>query len=209
MPLAALFTLACSGAEMTDVGGEELHTSENVEDELQVGSLEQALHAGGGATLPAGGAPIFPGESSNQAGLLTVVWDVQIGTTNSKVSGLHVCWYAPSNPNNFYTTGDPFGCTTIGKDTGTWHRQTCPDAHVVNGYHLKVNPSGTSIDSLAMKCRSLLSTSEVSFPLVGTSTVLIPEIRNCGFPDTSPAGYVSSFTMNASGNRIVAACVLP
>jgi hypothetical protein len=211
---AALITTACAGADSTDLADvdsaelADVDSADFVNDEAEdLGTLEQSLTAGGGSLPFRGKIPIFPTEGSGQAGGLEVVYGVQVGLTNSKVSGLHTCWYRPSNPNNFYTAGDPFGCVTLGKDTATtWTSQTCPDAHAAAGFQVKVQNDGTingKVDTFGLICRSLLSQSTFSFPMVGTSNQLFSQNEVCA------GGYVEGFGMNADGTGVGGSCVLP
>lgn len=195
---AALIATACAGADSADFAEDE------AED---LGTLEQDLTAGGGSLPFRGKIPIFPTEGSGQSGGLEVVYGVQVGLTNNKVSGLHTCWYRPSNPNNFYTAGDPFGCVTLGKDTATqWHIQTCPDAHAAAGFEVRVQNDGTisgRVDTFALVCRSLLSQNTFTFPEVGSSDRLFSQREVCA------GGYVEGFGMNADGTGVGGSCVLP
>lgn len=193
---------ACSGAEADDVDGTDTQV---------LGATGQALHGGGGQLPFRGSRPLFPGEASQPAGSLTLVYAVQIGLTSDHVRSLDVCWYKPSNPDNFFRDGDPTECTTIGQDTATvYHAQICPAGFVASGYELKIAGSGDRIDSMGMTCRSLTDVDDTfGFAMEGSSDRLFSEFLNCQ-PNLTPAkGYIESINMNANGDGVGAQCVLP
>ena len=187
-------------------------------DEAPVESLELGLHAYPGVPLLPwrGQTPQANQQTSNQPGL-NVAYALSIGVTDFNilkvVVGLQVCWYTPSNPNNIYTSGDPFGCTTIGSQTAdSWTTQQCGTNEVVSGYRVGLHEDDDGdvlIGKFATRCRSLTNPSVTrTFGFVGDGNVLFADTLDC----TSHLGqtaYVEYFSSNSPFTGFNGSCVLP
>jgi hypothetical protein len=209
--LLVALTTGCSGA---DAGVE----STTAGDEAPVESLELGLHAFPGVPLLPwrGRPPEANQQNSNQPGL-NVAYRLSIGVVDFNlfklVVGLQVCWYTPSNPNNTYTSGDPFGCTTIGsQQAGSWTTQQCGANEVVSGYRVGLyedDDGDVAIGKFATRCRSLTNPSVTrTFGFVGDGNVLFADTLDC----TSHLGqtaYLEYFSSNSSFSGFNGSCVLP
>lgn len=151
--------------------------------------------------------------TSAQFGFLGVVYAVDIGMTrvctggvfgvgqtcHHQLKGLQVWSYEPTNPNNFFTTGDRTGRSVIGQSVaGSWTRQTCPAGTVMSGY--TIYSRSTRVEKLGLRCRDLISGVNQSLSLVGTTDILFGDFFCCG-------DYVGSLQVNRAGNGMGASCV--
>jgi hypothetical protein len=202
LPFGLLVASGCS----VDSGGEE-------SAEL-VGSADEALHAGGGSLPWRGNIPLFPTQSSAEAGKLTVVYGIDFGMTRvceggvlgqlqkcwHELKGLQVMSYTPSKASNVYTAGDPTYSKVIGQtNAGSWTRQLCPGGSVVSGYDIWAR--SMRVEKLQLKCRNLQTGVQTSpYSPVGSTALLFSEFLSC--PD-----YVGSFSINGNGTGMGAACV--
>jgi hypothetical protein len=204
--LGMLSVAGCSGEGM------ETDLAEASEDEP--GKEQGALRAGGGSLPWRGATPDPIPMTTLQFGKLNVVYSVDIGMTrvctggflgvgqtcHHELRGLQVCQYTPSNPNNFYTAGDPTNCTIVGQGSaGSWTRQTCAGGTVVSGY--SIYSRSTRVEKLGMVCRDLVSGVSNAKPLVGSTDILFGDHLSCG-------DYIGGFQVNRAGNGMQASCVL-
>jgi hypothetical protein len=201
--------LSAAGCALDSAGGED--------DSLESVAAEgQALHSGGGTIPWRGNTPLFPGVSSARAGVLSVISTVDIGMTrvcsggvlgigqecHHELRGLQVWSYAPSNPDNFFRTGDQFWNSIIGQSTaGSWTRVNCPAGTVMSGYD--VWSRSTRIEKMQIKCRDLISGVQqtVGSPVGSTSLLFSQNLASCG-------DYVGSLNTNPKGDGIGGVCVL-
>ena len=196
---------ACGGA------GTETAGADDAEDSLA--TQEQGLHSSA-QSLPWRGAASDPVPmTSAEFGITGVVYSVDIGMTrvctggilgigqtcHHELKGLQVWSYAPSNPNNFYTSGDHLGRSIIGKSTaGSWTRQTCPAGTVMSGYNIYAR--STRVEKLGFSCRSLTSSTGQNLPDVGSTDILFGDLLRCG-------DYLGSLQVNFAGNGMGGGCV--
>lgn len=120
--LVALASTGCSGEGVGNDPADEATSAAGDTAEIEALDLESlglALHAAGGVPLLSfrGAPPASNQQNSNQSGL-NLAFSFSIGVKSSLVTALQVCWYTPSNANNLFTSGDPFGCTTLGNSSG-------------------------------------------------------------------------------------------
>ena len=174
----------------------------------------EALHSGGGSLPWRGFVPTFPGSTSGRTGVLSVIYEVDIGMTrvctggvlgvgqecHHELRGMQVSSYAPTNPNNSYTNGDQLWSTIIGRSTaGSWTRRTCPAGTVLSGYNIWARSE--RIEKLQVKCRNLTTGVSQDFGTpVGSTSLLFSDFLTCG-------DYVGSIQMNQEGNGMGATCV--
>jgi hypothetical protein len=203
--LTAVGSLSLSAC-MADVGDEQ---------ELELIATEEGGLRSSTDTLPwRGNTPLFPGVSSGRTNVLSVIYEVQIGMTRvceggvfgvgqacwHELRGLQVASYAPSNPNNFYTQGDPFWSTIIGRNTAeSWRRVTCPTGTVMSGYNIWARSN--RVEKLQIQCRDLITgvNQNVGSP-VGSTSLLFSDMMTC--PD-----YVRSLNTNPKGDGLGGLCV--
>lgn len=203
MALVALATQGCGAADVDEATGA-------VAAEDSIATTEEALHAFPGVpALPWRGAPPQPAQlTSNQAGL-QLIYHMGVGVTNKTIVGLQVCWYTPSNANNFYTQGDPLGCTIVGKPiAGQWTAQACPGDQVVSGYSTRANAANTKIVKFGTTCKSLSNPSVfTNFPILGDPNVLFSDHLHCQGPNGQVA-YMEYFNSNNNLTGFNGVCVL-
>lgn len=196
-----LSATACAGA--ADTGGDP---SDSAATETQ------GLHSGGGSLPWKGHSPSLV-MSSAPFDFTSVVYAVDIGMTrvcsggvlgigqecHHELRGLQVWSYGPSNPDNFYRSGDRTASSIIGQNSaGSWTRQSCPAGTVMSGYDIWSRSS--RIEKLALHCRDLLSNVQQTLSQVGSTSLLFSDILSC--PD-----YVGSIQLNRNGDGMGATCV--
>jgi hypothetical protein len=204
--LLGAVVMGCSGAD-----------ADSAADDESVDAVALDLHAVPGVpALPWRGKPPSANQqNSNQAGL-NVVYGLSIGVKKSGligqhkvVVGLQVCWYTPSNANNTYVPGNPFGCTTIGSQTAdSWTSQQCSTNEVVSGYRVGLFPSG-DIAKFATLCRSVTNPNvRREFGFAGDSSVLFADTLECK-QQLGKTAYIEYFSANPGFTGFNGSCVLP
>jgi hypothetical protein len=201
---AALLAAGCgvdAGADASDV---------------DVATTEQGLRASN-VSLPWTGAAASGVLSTSNVGALQVIYSVSVGTTSGAISGLQVCWYAPSNADNLYRQGDQFACSIVGRTTATaWGQLTCPVNKVLSGTRVRLNAAGTKVLEFTPFCRSLTNPSEQPTELntviaTGGEVASFFWIQDdCGdFSAVNSPAYIEHFVASANFRGFQAACVRP
>lgn len=176
---------------------------------------EQELHSSN-ALLQWVGAPASGVLQSTNVGALQVVYALGVGVTSSSITGLQVCWYAPSNADNRYRQGDQFACSIVGSTTAnSWAQLPCPTNTVLSGYRTRLNSAGNKVIEFTPFCRSLTNPSQNPTELntviaLGEVAGLFTFRQDCG--DSAAVGspaYIEHFVSSNNFRGFQAACVRP